>query len=236
MARDFRMPGRRQAFLLAQDMWDRLLQDDIAHLVRDAVSLTDLSKYEEQHRPAALERRLIDQRCCCPCLSTPIATGGNSRRSVERMFRRNAGYRYIMSEHVPDDPVIASFRRRYIDRLPAVFATVLRIYGDASLIRLDLLMLDGTKVKPDASLDTNRSAATMLSEAQAIVELLLGEDALFRAAAADAEGFVSTWSHGSQAAHAVRTRHLRPAWRLGGACVRPDEGPPWVQASSPCAT
>jgi hypothetical protein len=54
-----------------------------------------------------------------------------------------------------------------------VFATVLRMCRDAGLIRLGLVFLDGTKVKANASLEANRSAATideqvrrMLAEAE----------------------------------------------------------------------
>ena len=50
MARDYRRPERRQGFLLPPDMRDWVPQDDIVHLVLDAVSLMDLSKYEEDHR------------------------------------------------------------------------------------------------------------------------------------------------------------------------------------------
>jgi hypothetical protein len=49
MARDFCRLERRQSFLLPPDMQDWVPQDDIVHLVLDAVSLMDLSKYEEEH-------------------------------------------------------------------------------------------------------------------------------------------------------------------------------------------
>ena len=41
MARDFRWPERREAFLLPPEMQNWLPQDDIVHLVLDAVSLMD---------------------------------------------------------------------------------------------------------------------------------------------------------------------------------------------------
>jgi hypothetical protein len=59
--------------------------------------------------------------------------------------------------------VIARSRRRHIGKPAAVFATVLRMCRDAGLIRLGLVVLNGTKVKANASLETNRSAA-MLDE------------------------------------------------------------------------
>ena len=54
MARDYRRPERRQGFLLPPDMRDWVPQDDIVHLVLDAVSLMDLSKYEEGDRAGGL--------------------------------------------------------------------------------------------------------------------------------------------------------------------------------------
>jgi transposase len=53
--------------------------------------------------------------------------------------------------HVPDHTVIARFRRRHVERLEAVFVRVLEMCRDAGLIRLGLAVLDGTKVKANAS-------------------------------------------------------------------------------------
>ena len=50
MAHDFRCPERRQTFLLPPDMRDWLPEDDIVHLILDAVSLMDLSAFEATHK------------------------------------------------------------------------------------------------------------------------------------------------------------------------------------------
>jgi hypothetical protein len=104
-----------------------------------------------------------------------------SSRAIERLCRRDAGYRSIVCEPVPDHTVIVPSRRRHIDKLAAVFATVLRMCRDAGLIRL--VVLDGTEVKANASLAANRSAATidgrvrqMLAEAESTDQ---GEDCPF---------------------------------------------------------
>jgi hypothetical protein len=77
-----------------------------------------------------------------------------SSRAIERLSRHDAGERSIICAPVPDQ-------------------TVLRRFHDVGLIRLGLVVLDGTKVKANASLDANRSAATideqvrrMLADAQ----------------------------------------------------------------------
>ena len=47
MARFFRAPERRQGFLLPVDMGDWLPEDDIVHLIVDAVSLIDRKRRVE---------------------------------------------------------------------------------------------------------------------------------------------------------------------------------------------
>ena len=175
MARDFRRPERRQGFLLPPDMQDWVPQDDIVHLVLDTVSLMDLSAFEDEHRVCGVGQAPFAPSMLLTLLIYAYSHGVKSSRAIERLCRRDAGYRYIVCEHVPDHTVIARFRRRHADRLRAVFATVLRMCGDAGLIRLGLVVLDGTKVKANASLDANRRAATineqvtrMLAEAESM--------------------------------------------------------------------
>ena len=78
MARFFRTAERRQAFLLPVDMQDWLPEDDIVHLIVDAVSLMDLREFEAAHRLggaqagrrtgwAARARRPSRRGCCWPC-------------------------------------------------------------------------------------------------------------------------------------------------------------------------
>ena len=47
MAHFYRQPDRRQRFLLAVDMMDWLPEDDIVHLIEDAVGLMDMSEFEK---------------------------------------------------------------------------------------------------------------------------------------------------------------------------------------------
>jgi len=50
MARFFRTAERRQGFLLPVDMQDWLPEDDIVHLIVDAVALMDLSGFEAAYK------------------------------------------------------------------------------------------------------------------------------------------------------------------------------------------
>jgi transposase len=91
MARDVRRPERRQAFLLPPDMRDWVPQDDIVHLVLDAVSLMDLSEYEEDHRVGGVGQAPFAPSMLLALLIYAYSHGVKSSRAIERLCRRDAG-------------------------------------------------------------------------------------------------------------------------------------------------
>ncbi len=164
MARFFRIAERRQGFLLPADMRDWLPEDDIVHWIVDAVSLMDLSDFAATHRLGGAGRAAFAPQMLLAVLIYAYSHGVRSSRAIERLCGRDAGYRFIVAEHVPDHTVIARFRRRHVGRLEGLFLRVLEMCRDAGLVRLGLVVLDGTKVKASAALEANRSAATIAEQ------------------------------------------------------------------------
>jgi transposase len=176
MARFFRIAERRQSFLLPADMRDWLPDDDIVHLIVDAVSVMDLWAFEAQHKLGGAGQPAFAPQMLLSVLIYAYSHGVRSSRAIERLCGRDAGYRFIVGEHMPDHTVIARFRRRHVERLEAVFVRVLEMCRDAGLIRLGLVVLDGTKVKANASLEANRSAATIDAQVARMVAEAEGTD------------------------------------------------------------
>jgi transposase len=127
----------------------------------------ELSEDKEDHRVGGVGQAPFAPSMLLALLIPAHGHRVTSSRAIERLCRRNAGYRSIVCAPVPDHTVSARFRRCHVDRLQAVFATVLRMCRDAGLIRLGLVVLDGSKVKANASLEANRSAATIDEQGQA---------------------------------------------------------------------
>lgn len=161
MAHFFREPDRRQRFLLPVDMMDWLPEGDIVHLIVDAVDLMDLSGFEATCKVGGTGQAPFAPRVLLVLLIYAYSHGVRSSRVIERLCGRDAGYRFIVGEHVPDHTVIARFRQRHAERMRQVFRQVLELCREAGLIRLGLVALDGTKVKANAALDANRTAATL---------------------------------------------------------------------------
>jgi len=57
MAHHFRQPERRQKALLPADMMEWLAEDDIVHLIVEAVGMMDLAKFEASYCPESFKMR-----------------------------------------------------------------------------------------------------------------------------------------------------------------------------------
>jgi len=207
MAHFFRKPDRRQQFLLPVDMMDWLAEDDIVHLVVDAVELMDLSGFEATSKMGRAGQPPFAPAMLLALLIYAYSHGVRSSRAVERLCRRDAGYRFIVGHEVPDHTVIARFRQKHAGRMKSVFLQVLELCREAGLIRLGLVALDGTKVKANASLDANRTAGTI--EAQ--IARILAEAATTDAredCEAEAESRGSTMPEGLSR-HGARLARLK---------------------------
>jgi len=161
MARHFRNPERRQPLLLPADMIEWLPEGDIVHLIVDAIGVMDVSGFEAAYRLGRAGQAPFAPRVLLSLLIYAYSHGIRSSRAIERLCGRDAGYRFIVGEDIPDHTVIARFRQRHVDRMKHVFLQVLDLCREAGLIRLGLVALDGTKVRASAALDANRTAGTI---------------------------------------------------------------------------
>src|SRR4051812_15675374 len=168
MAHHFREPERRQPLLLPADMRDWLPQGDIVHSIVDAVAMMDLSEFEASAKLGRAGQAPFVPQVLLALLLYAYSHGIRSSRVIERLCGRDAGYRFIVGDAIPDHTVIARFRQRHVARMRDVFLMVLRLCHEAGLVRLGLVALDGTKVganRTASSLD--EQVSRMLAEAEA---------------------------------------------------------------------
>lgn len=110
MAHFFREPDCRQRFLLPVDMMDWLPEGDIVHLIVDAVDLMEVSGFEATCKVEGTEQAPFAPRVLLALLIYAYSHGVRSSRVIERLCGYDAGYWFIVGEHVPDRTVIAHFR------------------------------------------------------------------------------------------------------------------------------
>lgn len=161
------------------DEW--LPQRHLARFVVEVIDGLDLSAMSKSYRgtgsasyhPAPLLGLLI----------YGYATGVFSSRKLERASYDSVAFRFIAANDHPDHDTIATFRRRFLPEIEALFVKVLLLAREIGVLRLGTVALDGTKIHANAS----RHSALSYEHAGKIEAQLKAEvtELLARAEAAD---------------------------------------------------
>ena len=85
------------------------------------------------------------------------STNERSSRGMERRCRQDIAYRVITGNQVPDHATIARFVARHERALAGLFGEVLRLCGEAGLVKPEVIAVDGTRME-----DTRRGAHRVL--------------------------------------------------------------------------
>lgn len=146
---NFILVDRKTDYLLPPSLEDWLSEDHLARFVVEVIDQLDLSALTRQyagrgskaHHPATLLAILV----------YGYATGVFSSRKLERATCDSVAFRYIAAGSHPDHDTLASFRRRFLDELSALFVQVLEMAREMKLLKLGAVCLDGTKIHANAS-------------------------------------------------------------------------------------
>jgi transposase len=172
---------RETPMLLPPDLRDWVQQDDLAHLLVDALALLDLGcaavnargTGSEQYPPAMMLGLLI----YC------YANGIFSSRQIERATYQHLSVRYLAANTHPDHDTIAKFRRDNGALLRSAFVQLLQLARQAGLLKLGVVALDGTKLEANAAKRKTLTAAQVEEELRRLDECV--SQLLQRAATAD---------------------------------------------------
>lgn len=140
---------RKSDYLLPPSVEDWLNEDHLARFVVEVIDQLDLSpltrryagRGSKAHHPATLLSILV----------YGYATGVFSSRKLERATYDSVAFRFIAANTHPDHDTLATFRRRFLDELAALFVQVLDMAQEMKLLKLGTVCLDGTKIHANAS-------------------------------------------------------------------------------------
>jgi hypothetical protein len=74
-----------------------------------------------------------------------------SSRAIERATHDSVAFRFIAGNEHPDHDTIATFRKRFLPQIQALFVDVLKLARTMGMLKLGTVALDGTKVHANAS-------------------------------------------------------------------------------------
>jgi transposase len=164
MPQNFIESGREQGFLLPPDVREWLPADHLAWFVIDAVAQMDLSGFYAAYRADGHGRAAYEPSMMLTLVLYAFATGVRSSRAIERHCRQDVGYRVVTGNLVPDHATIARFVARHEQALAELFGEVLRLCGEAGLVKPEVIAIDGTRMAGNANSDATRDFEQIAKE------------------------------------------------------------------------
>jgi transposase len=160
---------------------DWLPEGHLAWFVLDAVAGMDLGEFYAAYRVDGVGRRAYDPAMLVALLLYGYARGVRSARKLEReACDEDVAFKTIAMMETPDHATIARFVARHEAALAGLFGQVLRLCGEAGLVRPGVVAIDGTRMAGNASRESTRDfeeiAREILAEAKAVDE---AEDELY---------------------------------------------------------
>src|SRR4051794_9936955 len=146
---NFRPTDRQTGFLMPPSVDEWLPERHLARFIVEVVEGLDLRAMSGSYRgsgsasyhPAVLLSLLI----------YGYATGVFSSRKLERATYDSVAFRFIAGNEHPDHDTIATFRRRFLKQIEALFVAVLKLAREMGVLKLGTVALDGTKIHANAS-------------------------------------------------------------------------------------
>jgi transposase len=178
---NFRPINRDMAFLMPPSVDDWLPQRHLARFVAEVIEGLDLRAMTGSYRGSG--EASYHPRLLLGLIIYGYATGVFSSRNLERATHDSVAFRFVAANEHPDHDTIATFRRRFLKQIEALFVQVLGVAREMGVLKLGTVALDGTKIHANAS----RHSALSYEHASKIEAQLKAEvaDLLGKAEAAD---------------------------------------------------
>jgi transposase len=146
---NFRNFDRDTVFLLPPSVDDWLPEKHLARFIVEVIGGLDLRAMSNSYRgsgSASYHPKLL-----LAILIYGYATGVFSSRKLERATYDSVAFRFIAANEHPDHDTIATFRRRFLKEIEALFVQVLLLAREMGVLKMGTVALDGTKIHANAS-------------------------------------------------------------------------------------
>jgi len=174
----YRYGNRYQLGLLPQSIEDYVTQEDPVRAYDAFVEALDLNALGIEIDPNRVGNVPYDPRAMLKLLVYGYSYGVKSSRKLERETHHNISFIWLMGGLKPDHKTIAEFRRKNKKALAGVLKQCARLCIKLNLIAGNVLFVDGTKIRANASRSEFHDHAYYehrLSEIDRRIEQLLEE-------------------------------------------------------------
>src|SRR5215471_18439455 len=185
MGRTYRAYLPEQDFLLPPSLGDWLPEDHLAYFVSDVVEQLDLRAIESVYEEGERGQPPYHPRMMTKILIYGYCVGVFSSRRIQKKLSEDIGFRVLAAGNQPDFRTISDFRKLHLAALQGLFDQMLQIALQAGTMKLGRVVLDGSKVKANASKHKAMSYGRMPEDEKRIKEEV--KRLLAQAEATDAE-------------------------------------------------
>ena len=185
MGKTYRAYLPEQDLLLPPSLRDWLPEDHLAYFVSDVVEQLDLSAIESVYEEEERGQPPYHPRMMTKILIYGYCVGVFSSRRMQKKLSEDVGFRVLAAGNQPDFRTISDFRKLHLKALQGLFDQVLQIALQTGTMKLGRVVLDGSKVKANASKHKAMSYGRMQEEEKRLKEEV--KRILKQAEATDAE-------------------------------------------------
>jgi transposase len=146
---NFRLVDRATGFLMPPSVDEWLPEEHLARFVVDVIASLDLRAMTVSYRGCG--DASYHPTVLLGILVYGYATGVFSSRKLERASYDSVALCFVAASQHPDHDTIATFRRRFLKRIEALFVEVLQLAREMGVLKLGTIALDGTKIHANAS-------------------------------------------------------------------------------------
>ena len=151
MGKSYRPYYPDEELLLPPSLREWLPEDHLAYFVSDVVDQLDLSAMDEVYGNEKRGQPPYDPRMMTKLLVYGYCVGVFSSRRIEQRLKEDIAFRVLAADNQPNFRTISDFRKIHLKALEGLFEQVLQIALEAGAMRIGRVVLDGTKVKANAS-------------------------------------------------------------------------------------
>ena len=148
----------------------KLSEGDMVFFVLDTVPKLALHRFYTPYENETRGAPPFDPAMMVCLLLYAYCVGVFSSRKIAQACERNLAFIAIVGQERPDFRTISDFRKLHLDAFRDVFVQVLRIAGEAGMVKLGNIATDGTKIQGNASRHKAMSYGYMRKEADRLRE------------------------------------------------------------------
>lgn len=174
MPTTFRPYTPDQDLLLPPNLREWLSADHVAYFISEVVEELDLSAFYAPYEGDGRRRMPYEPSMMVKVLIYGYVSGVFSSRKIARKLEEDVAFRVLAAGNFPSHRTICAFRKRHLKDFKALFVQVVRIAGEAGLVSLGTLAVDGTKVRANASKHKAMSYKRMQEEERRLAEEIAG--------------------------------------------------------------